>query len=49
MIVDKGAKSAFIVATTSEGLSLSLLARHNYISLSEVWNLSREAAGFHQK
>jgi len=43
-IVDKGAESAFIVATTSEGLSLSLLARHSYVSLSEVWNLSREAA-----
>ncbi len=38
------AKSVFILATTSEGLSRKLLARHNYVRLRELWNLSLEAA-----
>ncbi len=37
------AKSVFILTTTSEGLSRKLLARHNYVRLRELWNLSFEA------
>ncbi|MEM3998827.1 MAG: hypothetical protein QXM62_05565 [Ignisphaera sp.] len=33
------AKSVFILATTSEGVSRSILARHNYVTLAEIWNL----------
>ena len=37
-LISKGAKSAFIIAT-SEGKSRRLLARHNYVTLHELWNL----------
>ncbi len=39
----KGAESVLVLATTSEGLSRRLLARHNYVMLAQIWNLSREA------
>ncbi len=42
-LLEKGARSVFILATTSEGLPRGLLARHNYVVLAEVWNLGREA------
>ena len=39
-----GASSVLAVASTSEGLSRSLLARHSYVRLRELWNLGLEAA-----
>jgi len=38
-----GASSVFIVATSSEGASIKVLARHNYVSLTMVWNLDPES------
>ena len=42
-LYERGARSVLILATTSEGLSRRLLARHNYAALAEVWNLGRDA------
>ncbi len=38
-----GAESVFAVATTSEGLSRRLLAKHNYVVLQQIWNLDRNS------
>ena len=37
------AKSVLVLASTSEGRSRLLLARHSYVRLRELWSLSREA------
>ena len=41
--LDKGAKSCLIIASTSEGISRSILLKHNYTSIETLWNLPREA------
>jgi len=38
-----GVESVFVLATTSEGISRRLLARHNYTRLRELWNLSPQS------
>ncbi len=38
-----GASAVLVVASTSEGLSRSLLARHNYVRLYQLWNLDYES------
>ncbi len=38
-----GARSALVLATTSEGTSRRLLARHNYVRLRGLWNLGPAA------
>ncbi len=43
-ILSKGAKSALILVTTSEGKSRSILLKHNYVRIECLWNLSSEAA-----
>ena len=42
-LLSEGAESVLMLATTSEGVSCSLLARHNYVALSQLWNLDRES------
>ena len=42
-LMARGAESVLIIATTSEGSSPSILARHSYVVLSELWNLSRDS------
>ena len=37
----QGAASVLALATTSEATSRSILARHNYASLAQLWNLPR--------
>ena len=39
-----GAKSVFIIATTSEGLSRDIILRHSYAHIEAIWNLPREAS-----
>ncbi len=39
-----GASSVLVVASTSEGESPRRLARHSYVRLVQLWNLSRDAA-----
>ncbi len=40
-LLSTGARSVLALATTSEGISRNLLARHNYISITQIWNLDR--------
>ncbi len=42
-LTEHGASSVLVVATTSEGRSLEILWRHNYVSISLVWNLPKSA------
>ncbi len=39
-----GVDKVFVLATTSEGISMRYLARHSYVSLDMLWNLSMDAA-----
>jgi len=43
-LLEKGASSVLIVATTSEGLSRSKLLRHRYARVEMLWNLPNDAA-----
>ena len=42
-LLGQGAEAVFIVATSSEGSSMRLLARHNYVTLDFIWNLDRKS------
>ncbi len=42
-LLEAGAETVLAIATTSEGLSRSLLARHNYVSIRQLWNLDPDS------
>ncbi len=42
--MEKGAEGVLVLATTSEGASYRLLARHNYVAPEMLWNLDRDSA-----
>jgi len=43
LLTSYGASTALVIATTSEGLSRDLVARHTYASVAMIWNLSKDA------
>ena len=45
-LYSKEARSVFILATTSEGISRKLLARHNYVFLTQIWNLDKNSSTY---
>ena len=42
-LMSRGARSAFVLTTTSEGQSLDILSRHSYVSINLIWNLPKDA------